>query len=320
MTQVAARHGYADASVARVVEQAGVSRATFYEHFADKEACFLAAFQLAAERLGLAMERIDSDVVPGRRAAEMLDHLLVNIDRPPGRGAPAPGRGAGRRAAGASGPRAMMLIVEGTVERWLSLPDENGVHLAISGRAVMVGISGILVARAFRGETAQLGDLRGDLLAWVNSHAVPEGRSRLHAGAVAPARAPAWCRGPGQVGSQPPPASARQECRRPGGGRRRAARTDPRGGGAAGADEGIHGDDRRRHRQGGRGHPRGLLRALQEQGRRLPRHPDLPAWRRPSRWPPPASSSARTGRSGSGTGSRRCSATSPCSPTSSTST
>ena len=179
MTQVASRYGYAEASVARVVEQAGVSRATFYQHFADKEACFLAAFQTATELLGQAMERIDSDVAPGRRAAEILDHLLVNaIDRP----------AAARLLlveALAGGPQVrqayedMMLATEATVERWLSFPDENGVHLAISGRGIMGGIGGILVARAFRGETAQLGDLRDDLLAWVNSYAVPEGRSRF---------------------------------------------------------------------------------------------------------------------------------------------
>ena len=34
-----------------VLERAGVSRPTFYEHFENKEACFLAAFDNAARRL-----------------------------------------------------------------------------------------------------------------------------------------------------------------------------------------------------------------------------------------------------------------------------
>jgi AcrR family transcriptional regulator len=34
-----------------VIERAGVSRPTFYEHFANKEACFLAAFDVTATRL-----------------------------------------------------------------------------------------------------------------------------------------------------------------------------------------------------------------------------------------------------------------------------
>ena len=35
---------YADTTVADVIEVAGVSRATFYEHFRDKEDCFIAAY------------------------------------------------------------------------------------------------------------------------------------------------------------------------------------------------------------------------------------------------------------------------------------
>jgi AcrR family transcriptional regulator len=44
MAEVCAAHGYAGTSVALVVARAGVSRQTFYEHFTDKEACFLAAY------------------------------------------------------------------------------------------------------------------------------------------------------------------------------------------------------------------------------------------------------------------------------------
>ena len=36
--------GYADVRVGDVAKRAGVSRATFYEHFADKESCVLAAY------------------------------------------------------------------------------------------------------------------------------------------------------------------------------------------------------------------------------------------------------------------------------------
>jgi AcrR family transcriptional regulator len=44
MAHVVADKGYAATTVADVVERAGVSRRTFYEQFADKEACFLAAY------------------------------------------------------------------------------------------------------------------------------------------------------------------------------------------------------------------------------------------------------------------------------------
>jgi AcrR family transcriptional regulator len=51
MIRVAGSKGYAAASVADVVTEAGASRTTFYKHFADKEECFLAAHELAVERI-----------------------------------------------------------------------------------------------------------------------------------------------------------------------------------------------------------------------------------------------------------------------------
>lgn len=44
MALVVGEQGYERASVARVVKVAGVSRKTFYEHFTDKQACFLDAY------------------------------------------------------------------------------------------------------------------------------------------------------------------------------------------------------------------------------------------------------------------------------------
>src|ERR687883_326916 len=44
MADVVAAKGYAATTVGDVVAGAGVSRKTFYEHFRDKEDCFLAAF------------------------------------------------------------------------------------------------------------------------------------------------------------------------------------------------------------------------------------------------------------------------------------
>src|SRR5664280_1729963 len=43
MIAAANRDGYAQATVSAVIEQAGISRPTFYEYFADCDRCFLAA-------------------------------------------------------------------------------------------------------------------------------------------------------------------------------------------------------------------------------------------------------------------------------------
>jgi AcrR family transcriptional regulator len=51
MLSAAADLGYLETNVQDVIERAGVSRPTFYEHFANKEDCFLAAFDSSVERL-----------------------------------------------------------------------------------------------------------------------------------------------------------------------------------------------------------------------------------------------------------------------------
>jgi AcrR family transcriptional regulator len=48
--------GYLETNVQDVIDRAGVSRPTFYEHFANKEDCFLAAFDTSAERLRTKVE------------------------------------------------------------------------------------------------------------------------------------------------------------------------------------------------------------------------------------------------------------------------
>jgi AcrR family transcriptional regulator len=59
-----AENGYARTSVADVIARAGVSRETFYQQFADKEDCFLAAFEHSVE----VTQRAMSDALLGRPA------------------------------------------------------------------------------------------------------------------------------------------------------------------------------------------------------------------------------------------------------------
>jgi AcrR family transcriptional regulator len=51
MLNATAELGYLETNVQDVIDRAGVSRPTFYEHFSNKEDCFLAAFDTSAERL-----------------------------------------------------------------------------------------------------------------------------------------------------------------------------------------------------------------------------------------------------------------------------
>ncbi|WP_051022991.1 TetR/AcrR family transcriptional regulator [Nocardia pneumoniae] len=73
MIEAAARKGYAAVTVADVLERAGVSRMTFYQHFANKEACFLAAYDMAVE---IVMSRIGAALTSSGPALERIDRAL----------------------------------------------------------------------------------------------------------------------------------------------------------------------------------------------------------------------------------------------------
>jgi AcrR family transcriptional regulator len=72
MAQTVAIKGYAGATVADVVKRAGVSRKTFYEQFADKEDCFLAACDYAGTTLHDAIARAIADTEPPAERLELL--------------------------------------------------------------------------------------------------------------------------------------------------------------------------------------------------------------------------------------------------------
>lgn len=63
MAEAVAAKGYPQATVADVVAGAGVSRKTFYQHFADKEKCFLAAYDAGVEQLLEAI--MEAEATPG---------------------------------------------------------------------------------------------------------------------------------------------------------------------------------------------------------------------------------------------------------------
>ncbi len=88
MVEVAGERGAPRASVAHIVERAGISRRTFYEHFEDREDCFLAAFDHALAR---AQEAVLPAYTAGstwrERVRAGLSALLAFFDEQPGLGA-----------------------------------------------------------------------------------------------------------------------------------------------------------------------------------------------------------------------------------------
>ncbi|MDX6587495.1 MAG: hypothetical protein QOI31_1968 [Solirubrobacterales bacterium] len=87
MSEAVAEHGYAKTSVAMVLKRAHVSRETFYEHFSNKEECFVAAYDGAAAILatqigaGLQESSGDRDVVA--RLNDLLRRYLETLQSEP---------------------------------------------------------------------------------------------------------------------------------------------------------------------------------------------------------------------------------------------
>jgi AcrR family transcriptional regulator len=81
---VVAEEGYLDATVHKILKRAGISRRTFYEIFADKQACFVVAYNEAVDHiLGLVRGACREGDAPERRIENGLRALLELVEREP---------------------------------------------------------------------------------------------------------------------------------------------------------------------------------------------------------------------------------------------
>jgi AcrR family transcriptional regulator len=85
--EVFCRSGYADATAEAIAREAGMSKATFYEHFANKEECILALFDEAATEVARAMGEAAAQRLGGGTYAERvragIDALLAVVEAHP---------------------------------------------------------------------------------------------------------------------------------------------------------------------------------------------------------------------------------------------
>jgi len=70
IARVVSEEGYRATSVSKIVTAAGMSRNGFYEHFANKEECFLAAYDTAVEQVMARVRAATSGTRSGRAALE----------------------------------------------------------------------------------------------------------------------------------------------------------------------------------------------------------------------------------------------------------
>lgn len=172
MVRAVAQHGYVGASVSRVVELAGTSRAVFYEHFSNREDCFLAAQQEAAER---ALRCLGAEGTPRVRPAAALEDVLVRAAENPASSQVLLVETAGASPAARVQHEAFIGRVEGVIDR--ALDSRSAPQLTTS--SLLDGVAGVIAIRLLQDEGDTLPGLARDLLAWGRAYAMPAGEDRL---------------------------------------------------------------------------------------------------------------------------------------------
>lgn len=170
MLSAAADLGYLETNVQDVIDRAGVSRPTFYEHFSNKEDCFLAAFDSSAERLRKkvhAAARRGGDVWR-ERVRYALEALLRFAHREP---ATARTLIVEARAASASAVRRRVELLDDFARCLRSEAEEllpgDPPQTAMTASGIVGGVESLLYSRLCKQEYDQLESLLPSMMYFV---------------------------------------------------------------------------------------------------------------------------------------------------------
>ncbi len=170
--------GYAGASVARVLARSGVARSTFYGHFPNREACFLAAYREALDslRLGVAAALASGCPAP-QRLRRALGAVLSSVAANP-----VGGRLVLIEAFGAS-PRVRrehereIADIEAALEDCLDEAAAEGLCLQVPAQALLGAVAGVASASLLERRHQSLERLAEGLWGWIVSYRLfPRGR------------------------------------------------------------------------------------------------------------------------------------------------
>ncbi len=185
IVELAGNSGYQNVTIAQVSARAGVSSATFYEQFADRESCLLAAYQEVTERTlsSMASALREGEWASAARPAfaELLRALTAD---------PAAGRVMFVEAL-AGGPRVraqMRQVLDGIAQSAEALLDDapiDGVTLDIPGRALLGGVRHVVSRHLRTHSEDRLPALTEEMLGWMACYTVPATAGRWSTGPAA---------------------------------------------------------------------------------------------------------------------------------------
>ncbi|HXR60080.1 MAG TPA: TetR/AcrR family transcriptional regulator [Solirubrobacterales bacterium] len=176
MVASTATKGYPATTVADLIWLAGVSRATFYEHFKDKGDCFRATVEALLEAgLALIRSRLDGPGNPKERGERAISSFLKLMANQP---AAAKVSLVEAYSAGPAGLKPINNAFEEACElaheAMRMLPNRDRTPEELS-RAVIGGLHRVIYIHLYRGEEQELLERCGALWRWASGYEPPEG-------------------------------------------------------------------------------------------------------------------------------------------------
>ncbi|HEY2282822.1 MAG TPA: TetR/AcrR family transcriptional regulator [Solirubrobacteraceae bacterium] len=202
MIASANRNGYAGANVSQVIAHAGVSRPTFYDYFADKDDCFLAAHadisESLCEHIGVAVEQAP----PAQAPQTAIRRLLQRAEEEPARAQFI------ATQAMAGGPRALDAR-DRTIVRIDEIIETARAGLGARTQTpdlpnlALIGATQLLLSNSLHNRERNLTTLADELAVWIESYDRPAGKHRWRT--LEPGPSPGPSPYVSELPSEPPP-------------------------------------------------------------------------------------------------------------------
>jgi len=171
MAELVGHDGYAATTVANVLTHAGVSRKAFYEHFANKRECFLAAYDaIAAEGRREVARAYEAAEDPAQAAQLAIAKLFERAIQNPGGVRVALIDSGVVGQAGIQRRERLLSEYEGLLRDMLGLPAGQDTVPNPVLRGIIGGLTGVLYSHLRRDRLQELSGLVPDLVGWATSY------------------------------------------------------------------------------------------------------------------------------------------------------
>ncbi len=174
MIALAGENGYAGTTVAEVITRAGVSRKAFYEHFANKQACFLSAYDTVATEGRREVSRAyETATEPAEGAQLAIAKLFERAIDNPGNARLVLVEAGIVGQAGIERRERLMSEYEDLLRDMLGLARGSSTVPNPVLRGIVGGLNGVLQAHVHNGRLEQLRELVPHMVGWATSYSPP---------------------------------------------------------------------------------------------------------------------------------------------------